>query len=100
VAQIGVWSERRLRRPTFEATPDTGLLMWWMRGTVETDALPAGRTVIRFRFIGAPQKLRYFWLVLPDADLCLSDAGSGVAHRLVPGDDAGWSGRPGPRRTT
>src|SRR5213592_3612865 len=26
VAQIGVWSERWLRRPIFEATPDTGLL--------------------------------------------------------------------------
>jgi DNA-binding HxlR family transcriptional regulator len=78
VAQIGVWSERWLRRPIFEATPDTGLLMWWMRGTVKTDALPAGRTVIHFRFIGAPEKLRYFWLVLPDADLCLSDPGFGV----------------------
>jgi DNA-binding HxlR family transcriptional regulator len=75
VFQLGVWSERWLRRPIFEAAPDTGLLMWWMRGTVKTDALPAGRTVIHFRFIGAPEKLRYFWLVLPDADLCLSDPG-------------------------
>jgi DNA-binding HxlR family transcriptional regulator len=75
---LGVWSERWLRRPIFEATPDTGLLMWWMRGTVKTDALPAGRTVIHFRFSGVPEKLRYFWLVLPDADLCLSDPGFGV----------------------
>ena len=37
---IGVWSERWLRRPIFEETPDTGLLMWWMRGTVKTDANP------------------------------------------------------------
>jgi hypothetical protein len=49
-----------------------------MRGTVKTDALPAGRTVIHFRFRGAPEKLRYFWLVLPEADLCLSDPGFGV----------------------
>jgi DNA-binding HxlR family transcriptional regulator len=76
--QIGVWSERWLRRPIFEQTPDTGLLMWWMRGTVKTDALPAGRTVIHFRFRRAPEKLRYFWLVLPEADLCLSDPGFGV----------------------
>lgn len=75
---MGIWSERWLRRPIFEETPDTGLLMWWMRGTVKTDALPAGRTVIHFRFRGAPEKLRYFWLVLPEADLCLSDPGFGV----------------------
>jgi hypothetical protein len=78
VAQLGIWSERWLRRPIFEETPDTGLLMWWMRGTVKTDALPAGRTVIHFRFRGAPEKLRYFWLVLPEADLCLTDPGFGV----------------------
>ena len=74
-AQLGVWSERWLRRPIFEETPDTGLLMWWVRTTVRTDALPAGRSVIHFRFRGAPEKLRYFWLVLPEADLCLSDPG-------------------------
>ena len=78
IAQIGLWSERWLRRPIFEETPDTGLLMWWMRGTIKADALPAGRTVIHFRFRGAPEKLRYFWLVLPEADLCLSDPGFGV----------------------
>jgi DNA-binding HxlR family transcriptional regulator len=78
IAQMGMWSERWLRRPIFEATPDTGLLMWWMRGTVKTDALPAGRTVIHFRFRRAPETLRYFWLILPEADLCLSDPGFGV----------------------
>jgi len=77
-AQIGVWSERWLRRPIFEETPDTGLLMWWMRGTLNTDALPAGRTVIQFHFRRAPEKLRYFWLLLPEADLCLSDPGFGI----------------------
>ena len=78
IAQMGVWSERWLRRPILEETPDTGLLMWWMRGTVRTDLLPAGRTVLHFRFHGAPEKLRYFWLVFPEADLCLSDPGFGV----------------------
>ena len=78
LAQIGIWSERWLRRPIFEETPDTGLLMWWMRGTVKADALPVRRTVIHFAFRGAPEKLRYFWLVLPEADLCLSDPGFGV----------------------
>ena len=77
-AQLGIWSERWLRRPIFEETPDTGLLMWWVRTTVKPDALPAGRLVVHFRFRRAPEKQRNFWLVLPDADLCLSDPGFGV----------------------
>jgi DNA-binding HxlR family transcriptional regulator len=77
-AQLGIWSERWLRRPIFEETPDTGLLMWWVRTTVKAEEFPAGRTVIHFRFRRAPEKLRYFWLVLPEADLCLSDPGFGV----------------------
>jgi len=75
--QIAIWSERWLRRPIFE-TPDIGLLMWWVRTTVKREALPPGRTVIYFRFSGAPEKLRSFWLVFPEADLCLSDPGFGV----------------------
>ena len=78
LVQIGVWSERWLRRPIFEATPDTGLLMWWVRSTVKADALPTGRTVVHFHFRRAPEKLRNFWLALPDADLCLTYPGFGV----------------------
>jgi DNA-binding HxlR family transcriptional regulator len=77
-AQIGIWSERWLRRPIFEETPDTGLLMWWVRTTVNTDALPTRRTVIHFHFRDAQPKLRNFWLVFPEADLCLSDPGFGI----------------------
>ena len=47
---------------------------WWSSKRL----MPAGRTVIHFRFRGAPEKLRCFWLVLPEADLCLSDPGFGV----------------------
>ena len=78
LVQMGIWSERWLRRPVFEETPDTGLLMWWVRGTVRADELPARRTVVHFRFVRTAAKLRHFWLVLPDADLCLSDPGFGV----------------------
>jgi hypothetical protein len=50
-----------------------------MRGTVKTDALPSGRTVIHLSFRRAPEKLRNFWFVLPEADLCLTDPGFGVS---------------------
>ena len=48
VAQMGVWSERWLRRPIFEETPDTGILMWWMRGTVRVPE-PADRRPLLVR---------------------------------------------------
>ncbi len=57
LAQMGIWGERWLGRPIFEETPDTGPLMWWMRGTMKSDALPAGRTVIHRHFRRAPEKL-------------------------------------------
>jgi DNA-binding HxlR family transcriptional regulator len=76
--QMGVWGERWLRRPVSEEEADAGLLMWWMRGTIKSDGLPAGRTVVHFRFRGAPEKKRNFWLVLPEADVCLTDPGFGV----------------------
>ena len=55
-----------------------GTIAEWS-ATVKADELPAGRTVIHFCFRGAPEKLRYFWLVCPEADLCLTDPGFGEA---------------------
>ncbi len=69
--------------------------MWWMRGTINADALPAGRTTIHFHFRRAPKKLRHFWLVLPEADLCLSDPGYDVditAHSDARTLTAVWMG--------
>lgn len=78
VEQMGVWGERWLRPPVSEENADPGVLMWWVRTTVRCEALPAGRTVIHFRFHGAPEKKCYYWLVLPEADVCLTDPGFGV----------------------
>jgi DNA-binding HxlR family transcriptional regulator len=78
VEQMGVWGERWLRRPVSGQEADAGLFMWWMRGTIKRDALPPGRHVIHFRFRDAPEKKRYFWLVLPEGDLCLTDPGFGI----------------------
>ena len=54
---------------------DPLLLMWWMRGRVNTDRLPAGRTVVQFDFHGA-QTVSY-WLVLTaeDVTICQTDPG-------------------------
>lgn len=52
--------------------------MWWLRTTIKCGALPPDRTVVHFRFPAAPEKKRYYWLVLPDGDVCLTDQGFDV----------------------
>jgi DNA-binding HxlR family transcriptional regulator len=54
---------------------DPILLLWWMRGGVDHDAIPPGRTVLRFDFTGADRNV--YWLVLEpgDASVCLQDPG-------------------------
>jgi DNA-binding HxlR family transcriptional regulator len=77
IEQMGVWSERWLRRPISTEDADPRFLMWTVRGFVDTDAVPTGRSVAHFRFPKAADKLRYWWLVLdpPQVDLCLTDPG-------------------------
>ena len=89
VAQLGVWSERWLRRPIFEEAPDTGLLMVDARHG-QADALPDGRTVIHFHFTAGP-RAAHFWLVLPEVDLCLRDPGFGVDVTVKSDQDANRS---------
>src|SRR6266496_3050928 len=55
-AQLGVWSDRWLSRPIFEETPDSVLLMWWVRTSVKTEELPPGRTVVFFNVPAATEK--------------------------------------------
>lgn len=54
--KMEIWGARWVRRPLSEQEPDTGLLMWWMRGTIKRDELPPGRIVIHFRFRDAPER--------------------------------------------
>jgi len=77
---MAVWSERWLRRPITPEDAEPQYLMWTVKTDAVPDELPTERTVAHFRFPGAPDKLRYWWLVLqrPEIDLCLSDPGFGV----------------------
>ena len=54
------------------------LLMWDMQRNIETEALPAHRVVVRFRFTDpAPGLPRVTWLILDRAhvDVCYKDPG-------------------------
>ena len=78
--QMGLWSERWLRRPVSVDDAQPQFLMWVVRGLVKMDEIPEGRTVAHFRFPAAPDKFRYWWLVLDESgvDLCTNDPGFGA----------------------
>ncbi|CAN5499089.1 winged helix-turn-helix transcriptional regulator [soil metagenome] len=75
VVGLGEWGARWAFGEPERDELDPILLLWWMRGRVNHDALPLRRTVVRFDFRGA-QRARY-WLVLEpgDASVCLQDPG-------------------------
>ena len=82
IENLGTWGQRWTAR--FDSRNlDAELLMWNLRRRLATDRLPARRTVVRFEFVGVPQKYRrarIFWLIIetPEADLCLKDPGAEV----------------------
>ena len=53
--------------------------MWDMRRMLQPAGLRPGRTVVQFRFAGAPSGRSTYWLVVDEAiDLCLVDPGHPV----------------------
>jgi DNA-binding HxlR family transcriptional regulator len=78
--ELGAWSREWLQREVTEETADPALLMWDMRRNLLLDRLPQERLVVFFRFRGAPDKKRAWWLVAQrsSTDLCLFDPGFGV----------------------
>lgn len=79
IEALGAWGMRWIGE-LGEADYDPHLLLWDMHRRVDLDALPPGRTVVRFRFAGLPADLRDWWLVLsPEGvvDVCDDDPGFG-----------------------
>lgn len=74
---LGVWGQRWARQEVRPEHLDPGLLMWDMRRRLDLDAMPPGRTVIKFVFHGQLRGQPTWWLVIEDGDvdLCLSDPG-------------------------
>ncbi|MCA9952312.1 MAG: helix-turn-helix transcriptional regulator [Anaerolineales bacterium] len=70
-----VWGAKNERAKPDDNDLDPLLLMWWMRGRVCSDHLPAQRVVVRFDFTGA--KSQTYWLLLTpeDASICLTNPG-------------------------
>ena len=79
IMDLAVWGQRWARDMTTEDL-DPAFLVWSMHLRLDTDAMPAGRTVLEFDFSGAPEDCQRFWLINEDGkvDMCLKDPGLDV----------------------
>lgn len=75
VVGLGEWGARWAFEQPEADELDPILLLWWMRGRVNHDAIPSARTVLQFNFTGAAPSC--YWLVLEpgDASVCLQEPG-------------------------
>lgn len=73
---IAVWGQRWARDMTQEDL-DPEFLLYSMHRRLNTTRMPAGRTVIAFRFTGAPSHCNHFWLIHTEGvtEMCLKDPG-------------------------
>ena len=80
VEALGAWGVRWIGEIGDEDL-DPKLLLWDMHRNIDQDAVPPGRTVVRFRFPEAPPGVRDWWLVITrdEADVCDTDPGYAVA---------------------
>ncbi len=79
IEAMGVWGQRWARSRYTPDELDPALLMWDMRRMLQPAGLAPPRTVVEFRFAGAPTGKSTFWLVVDESiDLCLVDPGHPV----------------------
>lgn len=78
VEVVGRWGIRWMHA-LGDADLDPTLLIWDMHRRVDTDAVPAGRTVVAVTFLDAADDRSNWWLVLTpaEADVCDTDPGYG-----------------------
>ncbi len=77
IRAVGVWGQRWVRNRMTEQDLDASLLMWDIRRNIQTEQLPAKRTVVYFEFADAKKGMKHWWLVVDsgEVDLCLEDPG-------------------------
>ncbi|WP_306005190.1 winged helix-turn-helix transcriptional regulator [Aquicoccus porphyridii] len=81
IEAIGIWGQKWVETEPSLENLDPELLMWDMRRNLDTDPVPARRTVIEFIYPELPPAQRTWWLIVePDrtVDLCHVDPGFDV----------------------
>ena len=97
IFQLGEWGKRWLQRKLTRDQLDAGVLLWDMRGRIDSASFPPGRTVVQIEFTDLPAAKKRWWLVNEgdEVDLCLTDPGYEVDLYLVttlPSMTAIWMG--------
>ncbi len=84
VEALGVWGTRWIGEIGDEDL-DPKLLLWDMHRNVDRARVPAGRTVVQFRFPDVAADARDWWLVITadEVDVCDADPGYAVAVTLT-----------------
>jgi len=79
VEAIGIWGTR-WAADLGDQDLDPQVLLWDVHYNIDHDALPAGRTVVKFVFPEVERHLRDWWLLLTadEADICDADPGYDV----------------------
>lgn len=77
VMGLGEWGARWVRSQMSQDDLSVELLMWDMRRTINSEALPQGRTVLHFEFKDLDEKYKNWWMLAEnnDIDLCIDDPG-------------------------
>ena len=77
VMDLGKWGARWVRSQMSTDDMSVELLMWDMRRTIDTSALPQGRTVLQFEFTDLKKSYRNWWMIIEnnEIDLCVDDPG-------------------------
>lgn len=85
VMSFGEWGQRWVRSYIQEEDLDAGLLMWDMRRWIDAAAFPPQRVAIEFEFPDAPQKDRFWWMVVQDGEveLCFDDPGPPIDLYII-----------------
>ncbi|MEM9357123.1 MAG: helix-turn-helix domain-containing protein [Pseudomonadota bacterium] len=76
VMDLAVWGQK-WSRDMVDEDLDPAFLAWSMHTRLNTDAMPKGRTVIEFEFVGIDKGFSRFWLVHNDGvvDMCMRHPG-------------------------
>ena len=78
VMGFGAWGQRWVEKDLSLQHLDAQLLMWDMRRNLDTDPMPAQRSVIQFEYADQPASARDWWLIVDPGeavDLCHIDPG-------------------------
>lgn len=77
VMSLGEWGARWVRSQMSKNDLSVELLMWDMRRTINSSALPQRRTVLHFEFKDLDKKYKNWWMLAEsnNIDLCVDDPG-------------------------